>query len=164
MKIRPLVEGDWPVVAEIYRQGIESGHATFETDVPEWEEWDRGRHSECRLVAELDSRLMGFAVVSPVSGRKVYAGVAEVMVYVAADARGRGVGGRLLRELVACSEAVGLWTLQASIFPENVSSIRAHERVGFRVLGIRERIGRFRDGRWRDTVIMERRSDVVGTE
>lgn len=164
MKVRPLLKGDWQFVAEIYRQGIESGHATFETKVPDWDNWDRGRHPKCRLVADLDGRVMGFAAISPVSSRKVYAGVGEVMVYVAEDARGRGVGGRLLRELVACSEAVGLWTLQASIFPENVTSIRMHERVGFRVLGTRERIARFHDGRWRDTVIMERRSDVAGTD
>ena len=164
MKVRALVATDWPAVAEIYAQGIESGHATFETEVPGWEAWSRGRHPDCRLVAEVDGRIVGFAAISPVSDRWVYAGVGEVMVYVAEDLRGRGIGGRLLRELVACSETAGLWTLQASIFPENATSIRAHERVGFRVVGTRERIGRFHDGRWRDTVVMERRSEVIGNE
>ena len=159
MTLRPLRPSDWPEVAEIYRDGIESGHATFETVVPSWEEWDAGKHPSCRVVAERVGRLIGFAALSPVSRRAVYRGVAEVMVYVAADHRGQGVGGQLLSELVRLSEDAGFWTLQASIFPENAASIRAHESAGFRVVGTRERIARFHDGRWRDTVLMERRSD-----
>jgi phosphinothricin acetyltransferase len=155
---------DWPVVREIYRAGIESGNATFERVVPEWTMWDAARHPEVRLVAEREELVVGFAALSPVSRRPVYAGVCEVMVYVDEAARGQGVGGLLMSELVRASEVAGVWTLQASIFPENVASIRAHERVGFREVGRRERIGRFHDGRWRDTVVLERRSLLVGTE
>ena len=162
--IRPLARSDWPAVAEIYREGIASGHATFETVVPTWQTWDEGRHPRCRIVAQVDGAVVGFAAVSPVSKRPAYAGVGEVMVYVAERARGGGVGSVLMRELVRRTEADGIWTLQASIFPENVASIRAHERVGFRVVGTRERIGRFYDGRWRDTVLLERRSSVTGTD
>lgn len=164
MIVRALVESDWPVVAEIYRQGIAAGDATFETDVPPWDVWDATRHPTCRIVAEHDGEVAGFAAISSVSSREVYAGVAEVMVYVAERARGRGIGGRLMRELVERTETQGFWTLQASIFPENGASLKAHERVGFRVLGTRERIARFHDGRWRDTVLMERRSRVVGLD
>lgn len=163
--IGPMAPGDWPAVAEIYRQGIESGDATFETDVPSWEAWNAHRHPLARLVAR-DARgeVVGFACMSPVSKRSVYEGVAEVMVYVAAASRGRGLGRRLLDALVTASEAAGIWTLQAGIFPENVASIRIHERAGFRVLGRWERLGRFHDGRWRDVVMMERRSDAVGVD
>jgi phosphinothricin acetyltransferase len=164
MIVRAAVESDWPRIREIYGQGIESGHATFETEPPSWEEWDRARHPACRLVADEDGSLIGFAALSPVSKRPVYAGVCEVMVYVAESARGRGVGGRLMETLVRDSEAAGIWTLHSGIFPENEASIRAHERVGFRVVGTLSRIGRFHDGRWRDTVLMERRSDVTGQD
>ena len=149
-------------MAEIYRQGIESGDATFETEVPDWESWAAARSPDCRIVAEVDGEVVGYAGLSPVSGRPVYAGVREVMIYVGESARGRGVGGRLLGKLVAESERSGVWTLQAGIFPENVASIRIFERCGFRVLGRHERLGRFHDGRWRDVVLMERRSGVVG--
>lgn len=162
MRLRELTPEDWPVVAEIYRQGIASGHATFETDVPSWERWDASRLRSCRIVAEEDGVPVGFAALSPVSTREVYRGVAEVMVYVAESHRGRGIGGRLMAELVARSEDAGVWTLQASVFPENEASIAAHVRVGFRIVGTRERIARYTDGRWRDTVILERRSSRVG--
>lgn len=155
---------DWPAVAETYRQGIASGDATFETEAPEWEVWDAGRLRECRIVAEAEGRVVGFACLSPTSSRPVYAGVCEVMVYVDREQRGKGMGGRLLRALVEASEAAGIWTLHAGIFPENEASIRAHERAGFRVVGVFERVGRFHDGRWRDTVLMERRSTAVGLE
>jgi L-amino acid N-acyltransferase YncA len=162
--IRTLRPDDWPAVREIYREGIATGHATFETEVPEWEAWDAARHRECRLVATEAHRIVGFAALSPVSRRPAYAGVCEVMVYVGEAARGRGLGGALLRALVGASEAAGIWTLQASVFPENVASIRAHEGAGFRVVGRRERIGRFPDGRWRDTVVLERRSRIAGAD
>lgn len=162
--IRELVSEDWPAVRRIYEEGIASGDATFETEAPEWEAWDVSRLAQCRLVAEKDDNVLGFAALSPVSSRPVYRGVAEVMVYVAAAARGRGLGTALLRRLVQASEDAGIWTLSAGIFPENEASIRAHERVGFRRVGHRERIGRFHDGRWRDYVLLERRSGVVGTD
>lgn len=161
---RPLVASDWPAVAEIYRQGIESGNATFETEVPEWESWDAARHPDCRIVAELDGEVAGYAGLSPVSSRCVYGGVCEVMIYIAESARGKGVGGKLLRHLVAGTEALGIWTLQAGIFPENKASIRIFGKAGFKILGTHERLGRFHDGRWRDVVMMERRSEVVGVD
>lgn len=164
MILRSLTPGDWPSVRAIYEQGIESGHATFETEVPSWEEWDATRLPQARIVATEGETVVGFAALSPTSKRAVYSGVAEVMVYVAAEHRGRGIGTRLMRRLVEESEAAGLWTLQASIFPENQASVRAHLGVGFREVGRRERIARFHDGRWRDTVVLERRSGLVGTE
>ncbi|MDH3272315.1 MAG: GNAT family N-acetyltransferase [Gemmatimonadota bacterium] len=164
MRIRSLHAEDWPVVREIYREGIESGHATFETSVPCWESWDSARDPRCRLVADSEAGVVGFAALSRVSKRDVYAGLCEVMVYVGAQARGQGVGTALLKALVEASEAEGIWTLVAGIFPENVASIRAHERAGFRIVGRHERIGRFHDGRWRDTVLLERRSEVVGVD
>jgi len=157
-----MESADWPAVASIYRQGIETGDATFETEVPSWEAWDAARLETCRLVAEADGRVAGFAALSPTSYRPVYAGVAEVMVYVAAEVRGRGVGRLLLDALVQRSEDAGIWTLQAGIFPENEASIAVHRASGFRVLGTRIRPGRAVDGRWRDVVLLERRSTVVG--
>ncbi len=126
--------------------------------------WYEDRHSACRIVAESEGVVTGFAVVSPTSSRAVYVGVCEVMIYVDEGTRGRRVGSSLLAALVGCTEKAGIWTLQAGIFPENLASVRMYERAGFRHVGKRERIGRFHDGRWRDTVIMERRSRVVGTE
>ena len=161
---RPLIASDWPAVAEIYRQGIESGNATFETEVPDWESWNAARHPDCLLVAELDGEVAGYAGLSPVSSRCVYEGVCEVMIYIAASARGHGVGGQLLQHLVKATEALGIWTLQAGIFPENKASIRIFEKAGFRILGTHERLGRFHDGRWRDVVLMERRSEMAGVD
>ena len=159
---RPLVAEDWPAVADIYRQGIESGNATFETEVPDWETWNAARSPDCRIIAEADGETIGFAGLSPVSKRPVYAGVREVMIYIAASARGRGLGTELLGRLVNETETQGIWTLQAGIFPENAASIRVFELAGFRILGTQERVGRFHDGRWRDVVLMERRSRVTG--
>lgn len=161
---RPMVPGDWPAVVEIYRQGIESGNATFETEVPDWESWDAARHPDCRIMAAVDGETVGFAALSPVSSRPVYAGVQEVMIYVAASARGRGAGGQLLTRLVHEAEAAGIWTLKAGIFPENRASIRIFGNAGFRILGTHDRLGRFHDGRWRDVVLMERRSAVAGLD
>ena len=162
--LRPLVASDWSVVRTIYVQGIASGDATFETEPPDWDEWHASRLPVGRIVAEQGGHVIGFAALSPTSKRTVYSGVAEVMVYVGAKSRGCGVGGRLMTRLVEESEAAGIWTLQASIFPENEPSIRAHLSAGFREVGRRERIARFHDGRWRDTVVLERRSGAVGTE
>ena len=164
VSFRPMAAADWPEVAEIFRQGIESGDATFETRLPAWKSWDAARSPECRVIAEMDGRIAGFAVLSPSSGRCVYAGVREVTIYVAESARGQGVGSVLLHRLVAESEALGIWTLEAGIFPENRASIRIFERCGFRILGTHERLGRFHDGRWRDVVLMERRSRVAGVD
>ncbi|HEV3199422.1 MAG TPA: GNAT family N-acetyltransferase [Bryobacteraceae bacterium] len=160
-ELATMTADDREAVREIYREGIATGNATFEKSVPDWENWDARHLPHCRLVARAGDQVLGWAALSPVSTRAVYAGVAEVSVYVATLARGRGVGSALLSTLVASSEQNGLWTLQASIFPENPSSIAIHRKCGFRVVGTRERIG-FRDGQWRDTILMERRSAVAG--
>ena len=152
---------DWNSVRLIYLEGIDTGNATFARVAPEWTEWDQSHLDICRLVARSGTEVLGWAALSPVSRRAVYAGVAEVSIYVAARARGRGVGRRLLAALVEASEATGIWTLQAGIFPENEASIRLHKSAGFRVVGIRERIGAM-NGRWRDVVLLERRSAVAG--
>lgn len=157
--VRPLQATDWLRVREIYVQGIATGHATFETTAPDWEQWNADHVPSCRLaaVARADQRLLGWAALSPVSERCVYGGVGEVSVYVADEARGQGVGTVLLQALVSASEEAGFWTLQAGIFPENVGSVRIHERCGFRVVGTRERVGKLA-GVWRDVLLMERRS------
>jgi len=160
-EIRAMIAADWEGVRAVYEEGMATGNATFETATPEWERWDTAHRGDCRLVAWDPAGIAGFAALSPVSARKVYAGVAEVSVYVAGRARGKGLGSALLGELVRASEAVGVWTLQASIFPENEASLALHERFGFRVVGKRERIAQ-RDGRWRDVVLMERRSATAG--
>lgn len=162
MTMRAMTADDWPAVRSIYEAGIASGDATFERVAPGWEEWDGYRRPDCRIVAVEADEIVGFACVSPTSKRDVYRGVCEVMVYVADGRRGEGIGGALMEELVRVTEAAGIWTLQASIFPENEASIAAHLRVGFREVGRRERIGCFHDGRWRDTVLLERRSEVTG--
>ena len=161
--IGPMRPGDWAAVARIYKQGIDTGIATFETEVPSWEDWDRAHVARCRLIARTGDQMLGWAALSPVSSRCVYGGVAEVSVYVAEGARGQGAGEALLRELIRASESEGFWTLQSGIFPENASSIRLHEKVGFRKIGYRERIGK-RDGIWKDNVLMERRSGVIGKD
>ena len=161
--LRPLADADWADVRRIYLEGIATGQATFETEAPAWERWDAGHRRDCRLAAVEEGRLVGWAALSPVSARRAYEGVGEVSVYVAAEARGRGLGETLLRALVEASEAADLWTLQASVFPENAPSLRIHEKLGFRRVGHRERIARHH-GIWRDTVILERRSTRVGAE
>jgi phosphinothricin acetyltransferase len=161
--IRPLHQADWPAVRGIYEEGIATGHATFETAAPAWKDWDAEHVRACRLVAEADGRIVGWAALSPVSDRCAYGGVGEVSVYVAGDAQGGGLGTLLLEALVNASEEAGFWTLQAGIFPENVGSIRIHEKCGFRTLGVRERLGKLA-GAWRSVLLMERRSSVVGTD
>jgi phosphinothricin acetyltransferase len=158
--IAPLRPDDWDAVARIYAEGIATGLATFETEVPSRQEWDRTHLPEHRLAARTSGECVGWAALAPVSGRCVYAGVAEVSVYVAAAARGRGIGAALLAALVESADAGGLWTLEAGILPENVASVRLHERAGFRVVGRRERLGRMR-GEWRDVLLLERRSPEV---
>lgn len=161
--IDSMTSADWPAVREIYEAGIATGDATYQTEVPQWDAWDAAHLTSCRLVIRDENRtVLGWAALSPVSARRVYAGVAEVSVYVAAESRGRGVGLQLLRALVDASERDGRWTLQASIFPENRASLRLHERCGFRIVGRRERLGCVH-GRWRDVLLLERRSATVGS-
>jgi L-amino acid N-acyltransferase YncA len=157
MVIRPMREEDWDAVRAIYEQGIATKQATFETEAPAWDAWHAAHLPGHRLVADEDGEVVGWAAVRPTSPRPCYAGVVEHSVYVAEAARGRGVGRVLLEALIESTERGGIWTLQTSIFPENVASIELHRRCGFRVVGIRERIGRL-DGAWRDTVVMERRA------
>ncbi|HRH47415.1 MAG TPA: N-acetyltransferase family protein [Panacibacter sp.] len=161
MNITALTVKHWPDVKKIYEEGIASGNATFQTAAPEWEEWNSAHLVNCRFVATENNEVLGWAALTPVSGRCVYAGVAEVSVYVAAAARSKGVGKQLLRALVNESEQHNLWTLQAGIFPENIASIKIHEASGFRIVGTREKIGNM-NGIWRDTVLLERRSPVIG--
>jgi phosphinothricin acetyltransferase len=153
---------DGPRVLEIYAEGIATGNATFQPAAPAWEAWDAAHRADGRFVAERDGIVVGWVALSPVSSRAVYGGVAEASVYVADGARGAGVGRLLLEAAIAASERAGIWTLQTGIFPENRASLALHERCGFRVVGVRERIGRM-DGRWRDVVFLERRSRVAGT-
>lgn len=162
LDVRPLTADDWPAVRDIYAEGIASGEATFETTPPDWSGWDVGHVPEHRWVAVHDDEVLGWVACSAVSSRCVYAGVLELSVYVAASARGRGVGSALMRAVIRSTEADGVWTLQAGVFPENEASLALHARHGFRVIGRRERLGR-REGVWRDVVLLERRSAVVGT-
>jgi L-amino acid N-acyltransferase YncA len=159
--IAPMQDSQWDVVRAIYEEGIATGNATFENSAPDWEVWNAGHLKDCRFVAERENEILGWAALSPVSGRCVYAGVGEVSVYVSAKARGLGVGRRLLNALIESSEGAGLWTLQAGIFPENQASIAIHKQCGFRMVGRRERIGKM-NGLWRDVLLLERRSQVVG--
>jgi phosphinothricin acetyltransferase len=154
--IRPLTPADWPLVAAIFAEGIATGHATFETAVPSWEEWDAAHLPEHRLVAELDDVVAGWCALVPYSRRAVYRGVGEESVYVAERARGRGVGHALLAAAIESARGGELWTLQAGIFPENQASLALHRALGFREVGRRERIGRL-DGAWRDVVLLELR-------
>jgi len=156
-----MTSADWPAVHDIYAEGIATGNATFETAVPDWTKWDDAHRKECRLVARNDYETLGWAALGPVSSRQVYAGVAEVSIYVARSARGRGIGRALLTALIEASEQAGIWTLQAGIFPENVVSIQLHKACGFREVGLRQRLGQLA-GVWRDVCLLERRSQSVG--
>ncbi|HEY8461405.1 MAG TPA: GNAT family N-acetyltransferase [Blastocatellia bacterium] len=151
---------DWESVRAIYLEGIATGQATFETEAPDWERWDSGHLPDCRLVARKGDAVIGWAALSPASQRRVYAGVAEVSVYVGAAARGFGVGDALMRALIQASEQRGVWTLQSSVFPENQASVALHLKHGFREVGRRERIARHH-GVWRDTIVLERRSPII---
>jgi phosphinothricin acetyltransferase len=158
--VRDLRPEDWPEVARIFEEGIATGNATFETEVPSWQAWDAAHLPEHRLVAERDGRVDGWVALAPVSSRCCYAGVAEVSAYVREEARGGGVGAALLAAVIESSERAGLWTLQTGVFPENAASLRLLRRFGFREVGVQERIGRLH-GAWRDVVLLERRSEVV---
>ena len=163
MKIRAMAAKDWKEVRSIYLEGIATGMATFETEAPAWATWNRAHLSAARLVAISNERLCGWAALSPVSARPVYKGVAEVSVYVAWQMRGRGVGRLLLENLITKSEENGIWTLQASIFPENKASVSLHNSCGFREVGRREGIAKMKDF-WRDTILFERRSTLTGAD
>jgi L-amino acid N-acyltransferase YncA len=159
--IRTLTADDWASVSSIYLDGIGTGQATFEARTPTWAEWNSNHFNAPRLVATSEEQILGWAALSPVSSRAVYAGVAEISVYVANDWRGKGVGRALLETLVVESEKNAIWTLQASIFPENIASLALHKSCGFREVGRRERIGKM-NGVWRDTILLERRSKLIG--
>ena len=161
MFVRSFTEADFPSVRAIYQQGIDTGQATFETKTKDWQEWDSAYRTSPRLVAEVDGEILGWGALAPVSGRCVYGGVAEVSLYIASTARGKGVGSTLLEALVAASEKEEIWTLQAGIFYENKVSIAVHRKCGFRIVGMREKLGKLGDS-WRDIVLLERRSRVVG--
>jgi phosphinothricin acetyltransferase len=161
--IESMQSSDWEAVERIYAEGIATRNATFETETPSWEAWHASKHIHSRLVAKLDGKVVGWAALSPVSKRAVYAGVSELSVYVGAEARGMGVGSLLLGALIESSENAGIWTLTTSIFPENEASIHIHQKHGFQILGRRKGIANH-FGTWRDTLIMERRSQVVGVD
>lgn len=163
LAIETLREDDWPAIRLIYVDGIATGQATFETNAPSWEEWDATHLGFARLVAREAGDVIGWAALSPVSKRKAYSGVAEVSVYVAENSRGRGIGKTLLERLIHESEQNGIWTLQAAVFPENSATVALHTHCGFREVGRRERISKL-NGRWRDTIFLERRSKTVGVE
>lgn len=158
LALRAMTPGDWGRIADIYTAGIATGQATFETSLPSWEAFDRGKLDAHRTVAvDAAGLVVGWCAVSSVSARPAYAGVVENSVYVDPAAAGHGVGRSLLTHLVASTEAAGIWTIQAGIFPENTASMRLHERAGFRVVGIRQRIAQLK-GTWRDVALLERRS------
>jgi L-amino acid N-acyltransferase YncA len=159
--IRDMLTEDWPEVAGIYAEGIATGDATFEQTVPEWQVWDQHHLDFARCVAVVTDEILGWAALTPVSDRCAYYGVAEVSVYVSQKARGEGIGRKLLERLIALSEQNGIWTLQAGIFPENQVSVALHESCGFRLVGKRERLG-ILNGKWRDVLLLERRSSVTG--
>ncbi len=164
IEIRNIEIEDWSVIARIYQLGITTGIATFETEIPSWSTWNDAHLQSCRFVALLENRIVGWAALSPVSSRCVYGGVAEVSVYIDSNYNGKGIGTKLLLELINRSEKEGFWTLQSGIFPENKASIQLHKKLGFREIGYREKIGRINDGVWRDNIILERRSKIVGID
>ncbi|MBO8172352.1 MAG: N-acetyltransferase [Bacillaceae bacterium] len=155
------LEEDWNRVREIFQEGIDTGKATFETEPPSLEKWEKSKVPGCSIVACDDTDIVGWAALSPVSDRCVYAGVAELSVYIGKNFRGMGAGRKLLQHIISLSEEKGIWTLQAAIFPENEASLRLHQKMGFRIVGRRERIGQL-NGEWKDTILLERRSRVVG--
>jgi L-amino acid N-acyltransferase YncA len=164
--IRRMRDDDWPAVQQIYREGIDTGHATFEAEAPDWERFNTSRLPRHRLVAETaGGRILGWAAVSPVSARPVYSGVVEHSVYIAAAARGLGLGAALLQALAESTEGDGIWTIQASVFPENEASLKLHLANGYVIVGRRHRIARMthgpRTGQWRDTILIERRSPAI---
>ena len=166
--IEPMKPEDWEQARAIYLEGIATGHATFEPDAPDWKKWSSAHLPEPRLVVRAGDQIAGWAALSPVSARRVYAGVTEVSIYVGSRFRGQGIGDALMAALIAASEELGIWTMQGGIFPENVASIDFHQKHGFRIVGIREKVGKMTfgelQGKWRDVALMERRSKVAGID
>ncbi|WCE31896.1 GNAT family N-acetyltransferase [Vibrio sp. SCSIO 43137] len=160
LKIRKFERADFSSVQAIYQQGIDTGHATFQLAAKDWDEWNCSLLESCRLVAVFEDKVVGWAALSPVSSRSVYSGVAEVSLYVSSDMRGQQVGTSLLSELITISEQHGIWTLQAGIFPENEGSIHVHKKNGFKLVGVREKLGKL-NNKWRDVALLERRSAIV---
>lgn len=163
MEIKPITKDNFSKVIEIYNQGLATNIATFQNDSPQWEEWDKGHLDFCRISIYHNDKMIGWASLTPVSSRCVYAGVAEVSIYIAQDDRGKGIGKTLLTELIQQSEENGIWTLQSGIFAENESSIKLHKKCGFRLVGYREKIGK-KNGVWKDSILMERRSKNTGID
>lgn len=163
-KIEDMARKDWDGVAKIYLEGINTGRATFQTETPSWDDWDNGHIKTCRLVARLGNKVLGWCALSPTSSRCVYAGVAEVSIYIGEEYRGKGIGKALLTNLVNLSEKNGFWTLQSGIIEENLASIAVHKSCGFRKVGVREKISKTSNGVWHDVVLMERRIKVVGID
>lgn len=156
---------DWPAVARIYAAGIRTGNATFEREVPSWDRWIAARRDFPSVVAkDASSQVLGWAALTPVSQREVYRGVGAVSIYVDPDHVRQGVGSALLSGLLQAAEQAGIWTVEAGIFPENIASIRLHERLGFRLVGVRRRVGQMPDGRWQDVLLYERRSETIGLD
>ena len=158
-----MLPNHWKDVARIYQQGIQTGYATFEKEIPTWEKWNDSHLKTCRLIAQLEAEIVGWAALSPVSSRSVYGGVAEVSIYIAVNQRGKNIGNILLKELISESEKNQFWTLQSGIFPENIGSIKLHENHGFRQIGFREKVGNLEDI-WKDNVLFERRSKIIGID
>jgi len=163
INIRELEPKDWQDVKNIYLEGIATGQATFQTEAPSWEDWDEGHLKNLRYVAVNSDEVAGWIALTPISGRCVYAGVAEVSIYISSQFRGQKVGFQLLQHLITESEIQGLWTLQAGIFPENEASLALHQKLGFRIVGLREKLGK-QNGVWRDVNLLERRSRIAGTD
>lgn len=161
--IDKMLPEDWELVREIYQEGIATGNATFQKEAPSWEEWNSNHILECRIVARSGGKILGWAALSPVSNRSVYAGVAEVSIYVSQIGRGKSIGSKLLKSLIETSEQNGFWTLQSVVFPENTSSLKLHNKYGFREAGRREHIGKM-NGIWRDVILLEKRSKKVGID
>lgn len=164
ISFRPMSEQDWPEVSKIYKQGIDTGKATFQTCIPDYSDWDASHIKECRFVAIDNNKIAGWVALSKVSSRCVYGGVAEVSIYIAQSSRGKSVGKSLLNHLVSESEKCGFWMLQSGIMEDNAASLALHDKCGFRKVGLREKIGKDCNGKWRSTVLMERRSKIAGIE
>ena len=162
--IEEMVQEDWENVAKIYLEGINTGKATFQTDVPDWKNWNNSHIKTCRLVARLGNKVLGWGALSPTSSRCVYAGVAEVSIYIGEEYSGQGVGTAILTALIKVSEDEGFWTLQSGIIKENINSIALHKKCGFREIGIREKVAKMSNGKWHDVVLMERRSKIIGID